>query len=309
MNISMEIDGYGLTPKSSYSCHDPSVVLAVPQGYRTAYIGSATLNAVFSTLAVLGNSLILAALPKITTLKPPSRVLIASLALSDLIVGLAIQPLFVVYIVGGLVHNPAVRCYARVAFGLGSDYVVALSYSTMTAISLERFLHIRLALRYRTVVTSRRTAVGLGISWLLCGVFPAVRLFHQKLSLVFITLGFFICLGISSFANVRIYKLLRKHEAQLSNLFQDGPVNSINLKRYRKFLRMVLSIFAVHLLCYLPSMGIPVVLIVTSKSDLMMVVTNFVGTLLLCNSALNPFLYFWHVRQMRKVVRRMIHCD
>ena len=51
-------------------------------------------NSVFAITAIVGNSLILIALPKDTTLHPPSKVLLRSLATSDLFIGM-LQPLYV----------------------------------------------------------------------------------------------------------------------------------------------------------------------------------------------------------------------
>ena len=306
-NLSTIVNNDGTLSEES-RCHDPSVILVLPSDYKEAYTTSAVLNALFSLLAILGNSIVLAALPRISSLKPPTKVLIASLAVSDLCVGLIVEPLFLVYIVAGLVGSSDARCYSRVALGLGSDYVIAVSYLTMTILSLDRFLVIRLGMHYRSVVTFRRTVWVIGLSWLFCTVFPVIRVFNQNLSLLFIACGFFICLLISTIANINIYKLLKEHEAQLVRRFQERPDNYINLKRYRKFLRMVLTVYAFHLLCYLPSMGIPLALLVFKRSDLMLVITNFLGTLLLYNSTLNPLLYVWQLRQMHREVMRIAHC-
>ena len=56
------------------------------------------LNSFLSITAFLGNALILAALRKESSLHPPSKLLLRSLATTDLCVGLIVQPLFATYL-------------------------------------------------------------------------------------------------------------------------------------------------------------------------------------------------------------------
>ena len=292
----MDMSEANITLKShSASCHDSSVIMTIPQEYHTLYVVSAVLNGVFALVAFLGNGLILSALTKASTLHPPARALYFSLALSDLGVGLVVQPLFVAYVVGGLVSKPALRCYARIAFGFASDYVIAVSYLTMTAVSLDRFFALHLLLTYRTTVTLRRTVVAVVISWIFCLVFPLVRAFYStSLSLLTNLSGFTICLVISSIANLKIYRRLQRHKIELSN----SPC--LSLAQYKRSVNMVLIVYCAHLLCYLPSMGLTIFLIVVRPTEWLIVLANFVGTLLLSNSALNPFLYCWRARAVRQ---------
>ena len=293
MNVSVESN-----QTASFHCSDPSVVLTIPKEYNTEYLVSAVFNTVFCILAVVGNAIILIALPKLSSsLHPPSKALLGSLALSDLAVGLIAQPVFVAYIVGGLVGSAAVRCHARIVFGLASDYLVGVSYLTMTAISLDRFLALRLRIKYRTVVTFRRTMGCLMISWLLCGIFPLIHVLSAKIALVLTTLFLLLFLVLSSIFNFKIYRALHQHDVQVND--QLHRENAINLSRYRKTLGMVVVVYCAHLLCYLPSTGVTIAIIICGKKASLMMIANFLGTLLLFNSALNPFLYCWRVRAVR----------
>jgi len=53
------------------------------------------INIFLSITAFLGNVLIIAVLPKVSSLHPPSKLLVACLASTDLCVGLVVQPLYV----------------------------------------------------------------------------------------------------------------------------------------------------------------------------------------------------------------------
>lgn len=58
----------------------------------------AAVNISLSITAFVGNVLIIVALQKVSSIRPPSKLLLGCLATTDLCVGLITQPLFVAYI-------------------------------------------------------------------------------------------------------------------------------------------------------------------------------------------------------------------
>lgn len=56
-------------------------------------------NAILAITSTLGNTAILAALSKESSLHPPSKILLRSLALTDLCVGILLEPLFVMFLI------------------------------------------------------------------------------------------------------------------------------------------------------------------------------------------------------------------
>ena len=58
----------------------------------------ASVNVILSVTSLSGNILILAALPKVLSLHPPSKLLFQCLSCTDLFVGLLSQPLFITYL-------------------------------------------------------------------------------------------------------------------------------------------------------------------------------------------------------------------
>ena len=117
------------------------------------------LNTFLSITAFLENILILVALHKDTSLHPPSKLLFRNLAITDLFVGITAEPLYVVYWMSEVRERWDV-CFYVLLSGLSASYILcAVSLSTMTAISVDRLLALSLGLRYRQVVTFKRTCV------------------------------------------------------------------------------------------------------------------------------------------------------
>ena len=132
------------------------------------------LNSSLSVTAFLSNALILIALRKESSLHPPSKLLLRSLATTDFCVGLISEPLYVTYWMF-LVNEHWNFCrYVNKAALITGHILCGVSLWTITAISVDRLLALLLGLRYRQVVTLNRTYVIVITVWALSLVFSAM---------------------------------------------------------------------------------------------------------------------------------------
>ena len=139
-------------------------------GIHGEFIYSSAFNIFLSITAVLGNILILVALRKVSSLHPPSKLLFRCLATTDLCVGLITEPLNVVYWMS-LTHEQWNLCrYAGICCFIAGYILSAVSLLTASAISVDRLLALLLGLRYRQVVTLKRTYVIVAIFWIISAV-------------------------------------------------------------------------------------------------------------------------------------------
>ena len=110
-----------------------------------------------SISAVVGNSLVLASIWRTPSLHSPSNVLIVGLAVSDLCVGLLVEPAAFVYqLAQSNVMSALVFCYAAVLVWSSGNLLTLASLITITAISLDFYLALHLHLRYKELVTVAR---------------------------------------------------------------------------------------------------------------------------------------------------------
>ena len=125
------------------------------------------LNIFLSIAAFLGNTLILVALHKETSLHPPSKLLYRNLAITDLCVGIIAEPLYVTYITSAVNERWDICHYANWAARFSGQTLCSVSLVTLTAISVDRLLAVLLGLRYRQVVTLRRMCITVIGFWIL----------------------------------------------------------------------------------------------------------------------------------------------
>ena len=263
------------------------------------------LNIFLSVTTFLGNTLILAALPKETSLHPPSKLLFRNLAITDLCVGIIAEPLLVAYLMSLLKQRWDI-CYYLEYTGLAIGAILcSVSLFTLTAISVDRLLALWLGLRYRRVATLRKAYISVIVMWVLSVVAGAAIYSLDTVILdwsMFITIS--LCVVISSLCYTKVFVVLRRRKVRLEDSAFQGPTEVIkvplNLARYRKAVYSALWVQVTLVVCYLP-FGIATTIPEISLSVYLMTLT-----LLLLNSSLNPLLYCWKIREVRQAVKDTI---
>ena len=88
--------------------------------------------------------------------------MVLSLAVSDLSVGLLVQPFYIAYLVMGLKQNNENKLAfvaIRIAFSITADLFSLASFVGVVSLSADRFLAIHLHLRYQELVTHKRVVM------------------------------------------------------------------------------------------------------------------------------------------------------
>ena len=154
-------------------------------GLQQQSISFTEVNIFLSITAFLGNSLILVALSKETSLHPPSKLMYRCLATADLLVGLVSQPLAATYWMS-LIHEHWSLCrYARDGVQISSYALCGVSLLTLTAISVERLLALLLGTRYRQIITLKRTYIITNTFRILSVAAGSFSILHTRISIWF----------------------------------------------------------------------------------------------------------------------------
>ena len=122
-------------------------------------------NILQSIIAFLGNTLILVALRKESVLHSPSKILFRCLATTDLCVGLISEPLIIVYWMSLVNERFDICRYAQISIFVTGHLLCSVSLLTLTAIGVDRLIALLLGLRYRQVVTIKRTYLTVCAFW------------------------------------------------------------------------------------------------------------------------------------------------
>ena len=180
------------------------------------------LNIFLSITAFLGNTLILVALHKETSLHPPSKLLYRNLAITDLCVGIIVEPLYVTNWTSVVKERWDV-CYYSIRTAAFSGYTLCVvSALTLTAISVDRLLALLLGLRYRQVVTLRRTCITAIGFWILPMVASSTLFWNSPIRSWCQYMGTVLCLVTTIFAYTKIFFSLRHNQIHVQNHVAQG---------------------------------------------------------------------------------------
>ena len=270
------------------------------------------LNIFLSIAAFLGNTLILVALHKETSLHPPSKLLYRNLAITDLCVGIIAEPSYGTYFTFVVKKRWDICYHANWAATISGYILCSVSLLTLTAISVDRLLALLLGLRYRQVVPLRRTFLTVIALWILSIVSACTIFWNPLITSWYQYIGTALCLVTIIFAYTKIFLTLRHNQIHVdhvqSHVFPGQPSQAIplNIARHRKAVNSALWIQVTLVVCYLP-FGIAVALTPPRGMPLSnYLARNFAGIIVYLNSSLNPLLYCWKIRGVRQAVKETL---
>ena len=267
------------------------------------------LNIFLSITAFLGNTLILVALHKETSLHPPSKLLYCNLAITDLCVGIIVQPLNLAHWISVVTERWSICYYALQGTRFSGYTLCAVSLLTSTAISVDRLLALLLGLRYRQVVTLRRTCITAIGFWILPMVASSTLFWNSPIRSWCQYMGTVLCLVTTIFAYTKIFFSLRHNQIHVQNhvdQIEPSQAISLNIARYKKAVYSAMWVQGTLVACYVPYV-ITVALTPQRRMTLSVYLSRqFTATLLYLNSSLNPLLYCLKIREVRQAVKETL---
>ena len=249
--------------------------------------------------ALLGNTVIVITIWKKSSLHSASNILLASLAISDLAVGLLEQPLFIAYLLSG-------AYIVGLLLHVSASIFCSTSFFTITAIAVDHLLALKLHLRYHSVVTRSRVIWLVSFIWIFSIIFQA-GYWASNLSYIsdIVASAVITCVLFGNFViYFKINLVIRHHQREIQHQQPDANNGSIfSVKRFRKSALNSFLIYIVLVFCNMPhSVAIIMHLtgVTTSPGFYMAIIT-----LISLNSSLNPFLFCWRDREIRTAMRQL----
>ena len=251
--------------------------------------------------------MILVAPHRVSSLHPPSKLLFRCLATTDLCVGLVSEPISVAYSILLMTKRWNACIYASITTTIAAYTLCSVSLLTLTAISVDRLLALRMGVRYRQVVTLKRTYVLVAVIWAVSIAGSTLYLLNPPITLSYGYTVISLCLLISLFSYTKIFVTLRHHQMEVHGHAQpQQPSQTINLARYRKVLSSVVWLQLALTFCYLPQ-GIEMFLLIYTDASLPIFGAGLYTTVLVyLNSSLNPIICCWKIKEVRQAAKGII---
>ena len=270
-------------------------------------IAAAVLNFISSFIATTANFLVMWAIKGTPSLHTPSAVFLFTLALSDFVVGIYVQPLCAAHLLAALTHNLSLFCTTGAMLYPFGTYLAIYSFMAIAAVTVDRYLALVLHLRYAAIITISRV-IKFNIAVFIVS-FPVVlcywflRIDWIRTASLFIVLFLFIfCTFAIPFCYCRIFMILRRHKKQLQD--QNNLAKRIhgfsenNLSKYRKSVLAILYVLGLMVLSYLPcTISFTLANFFEDVSRDVIFASSMV---VLWNSSFNPLFYCWRITEIRR---------
>ena len=172
---------------------------------------------------------------------------------------------------------------------------------------MDRLLALLLGLRYRQVVTLNRTLMVVTASWAI-SIFAAAMYFSSyllTLSYCYIIVSLSVAVSILSYT--KIFYTIHRHRLQVHvHQQQPNPTIQLNEARYRKAVDSAVWLQMTLVICYLPHGIVEALPAHFGTSSATVLARQFTATLVFLNSSLNPILYCWRIKEVRRAVKDTI---
>ena len=270
-------------------CFMPEVIIII----------NCALNVPLLLISIVGNCLVLAAMTKTPSLRTPSMLFLCSLAISDLLVGFVAQPLYIASVF------TRINVLDNLCF-LVSFATCGISLCSITVISVDRFLALHYHMRYPAMVTKSRSILTLVLMWSFICILSGIYCLNRNVYFLVIALGVGLCLFISIVAYIGIFRVVRHQQLQIHTQQQAVQAGTEDVSNMRQLKRSALNsfvFFIVMVVFYAPMSVAMAVYLVTEEWEY---AWSFTTTAVFMNSSINPFLYCWRLRKLRKAVVKTV---
>ena len=271
-----------------------------------SYLALCVFNAYLSYTATMLNIVAIYAIRKTLSLPKNFKTLLLSLAVSDLGVGLLVQPMYIAFIMDSQQNNATndTDNVIYLAFLIPVNLFIFASLFSVTALCADRFLAIYLHLRYQELVTNKRVAAVVVSIWVISAIISLIRLFIPK-DIMYVS--FFIikaaCIITTTSLSVKLYLTLRRHinQIQVQQVAQNHQGESV--RRKRKSAKASLYVYLVFIVCDLPAICVLIIVATNSETRIDVKQLQFYTlTLVFLNSTLNPLIYCWKMKSIQHTI-------
>ena len=275
----------------------------------SVYIAMCILNGLLTFTAIFGNAAIIFALQKASSIPTTAKILMQSLAVTDLSSGFFTHPLYIA-VVARIRQSHECKHVQEVlmAFFVISTVLISVSLQTVTLIGIDRFLSITLHLRYNQLVTPKRIIAVVASAWVfsLSIVFVVVFIEIRVGEIVLLVFSYVAMLSLC-IVNFKVYSVARRHQAIIQSQAQVTAhhlSNTTNSARNVNLAVKVLYVFVVFLFCNLPYLIILTVLLISGPNVVLQGAIQFSTVLVMLNSSLNPVVFGFKMKEIRQIIKR-----
>ena len=286
--------------------------------YQVEKIGFAVaaiiLNIMSFPVTILMNVLVIMAVKTRPRLQSKYNILLACLAGTDLLVGVASQLSFIaaqILVITGL----SVTEYCRYLKAMQPIFWIPIRASLfhLALISMERFVAIKYTFRHMTIVTEFRLKMAVASAWIIACCPAILQNLSEELEIIIRVARFMLgCFNLSLilYCHLSVYFVTRRHEKQIK-CEQVSPQAAADFAKEKKALKTTRIIIMALLVSLLPLFIYYLFLYVFFKRcsyivNVIVLSHPFVFSFLSLNSLCNLFIYCYRNKTFRRTCKELL---
>ena len=279
---------------------------------QASFTANCVFNALLCFTAITINIATILALRKPLTIPRALKTLLLSLAVSDLGVGLLVQPLYITILVMLIKENPQIRTFeiTQNIFYSAGNFLAYASFLGVVALSADRFSAVHFYLRYQELVTHKRVVAVVISIWIISAIPMLLFIWIPNAAKIISVPVDSVCYLTTAFFYFKIYLAVRHHSNQIhvlqAQLAQNNEGDMTNAARERKAAVGTFYVYLVFLICYLPSTCFWIIFRGAGPSTMLFQFGLYANTLMFLNSSLNPLIYSWKMRHVRHAIMEIL---
>ena len=279
---------------------------------QASIIANCVFNAFFGFTAITFNIVTILALRKPLTIPRAVKTLLMSLVVSDLSVGLLVQPLYATLLVMRSRENTQNSTFDIVShlWENTAYFFTYASFFAVVAIAADRFLAIYLHLRYQELVTHKRVVAVVISIWILSAILTLLFRWTPNVEAFIVVAVDSVCYLTTALFYVKIYLAVRHHSNHIhflqEQLSQNNGGDIANVVRERKTAVGTFYVYLVFLICYLPFTCYQILYLSARPTTVLRHFELYSEMLTYLNSSLNPLIYSWKMRHVRHAIMEIL---
>ena len=274
-------------------------------------------NSILVLPTILLNGLAIVTIWKTPSLNSsPANILLLCLACADFMNGLITEPLAVIHLVGEITWDARLFCVPGAVMESAAWFASGISGITVLALSVDRFLAVYMHMRYKEIVTVRRTLIFVAAIWPLftVNIFTRFIGIHNRLFITINAVVIFLCLVTIMLIYYKIFRIVSYHRVQIQAQVISAAQLSVTEDKVdelkaRKSLMTVVYIVGLFWLCYLPFACTLVSYLTVGLTPSTRTAYGITATVVFANSIINPGLYCWRIGEIRHALLKYLRKD
>ena len=278
--------------------HPPSSLI---QGFLIFYI---VINIIPVPFTAVLNALVIIAVQKKSRLRAQkTNIVLAMLALTDFMVGILAQPLFIAGLIA-ILHmdlSNGRSCFTEVFLFAIANCLLTSSFLHLLLASGERYVAIKHPFDYITIATESRLLVASLLAWALSVIVQIPLAVDEAIFYIMHSAVIGLSVVVIVFSHLSVFLETRRHENQVAAQQVTEEARK-QFEKDKKAFKVTAILVGVLLLCCTPFMFIRIVFYILEYEihlEAFHVTVFFATTVVFLYSLLNPVIYCIRIRQFR----------